>query len=85
MSCGSASAAPCPGDHHIADEHLADAIELLIVPAVVVRCAAKDPYTEKPPVWVTTQESGMTSENNTTDSPNSELVEEESGQSATGR
>ena len=42
------------GDHHIADAHLADAIELLVVrrqdpsPATVRR---KNPYADKPPVW----------------------------------
>lgn len=42
------------GDHHIADEHLADAIELLIVrrqPSLSTDRAAQDPYPEKPPVW----------------------------------
>ncbi len=42
------------GDHHIADEHLADAIELLVVRrqgSLSGDRAAKDPYTEKPPVW----------------------------------
>jgi glyoxalase family protein len=42
------------GDHHIADEHLADAIELLTVRrqgSLSGDRTAKDPYTEKPPVW----------------------------------
>jgi catechol 2,3-dioxygenase-like lactoylglutathione lyase family enzyme len=42
------------GAHHIADEHLADAIELLTVrsqPSLSSDRAAKDPYTERPPVW----------------------------------
>ena len=42
------------GDHHIADEHLADAIELLVVRrqgSLSGDRTAKDPYTEKPPVW----------------------------------
>ena len=42
------------GDHHIADEHLADAIELLVVRRQGTLSGdrtAKDPYTEKPPVW----------------------------------
>jgi catechol 2,3-dioxygenase-like lactoylglutathione lyase family enzyme len=42
------------GDHHIADEHLADAIELLTVRlrgSLSSDRAAKDPYTAKPPVW----------------------------------
>jgi catechol 2,3-dioxygenase-like lactoylglutathione lyase family enzyme len=42
------------GDHHIADEHLADAIELLVVrgqPSLSAGRAAKDPYTARPPVW----------------------------------
>jgi catechol 2,3-dioxygenase-like lactoylglutathione lyase family enzyme len=41
-------------DHHIADVHLADAIELLIVrrqSSLSDDRAAKDPYAEKPPVW----------------------------------
>jgi glyoxalase family protein len=42
------------GDHHIADEHLTDAIELLTVRrqgSLSGDRTAKDPYTEKPPVW----------------------------------
>jgi catechol 2,3-dioxygenase-like lactoylglutathione lyase family enzyme len=42
------------GNHHIADEHLADAIELLVTrrqPTLSVDRSAKDPYREKPPVW----------------------------------
>jgi glyoxalase family protein len=42
------------GDHHIADEHLADAIELLTVRrqgSLSGDRTAKDPYTDKPPVW----------------------------------
>ena len=42
------------GEHHIADEHLADAIELLVVRrqgSLSGDRTAKDPYTEKPPVW----------------------------------
>jgi hypothetical protein len=42
------------GDHHISDEHLADAIELLIVrsrPSLSADRSAKEPYTAKPPVW----------------------------------
>lgn len=42
------------GDHHIADEHLADAIELLVVRrqgSLSGDRTPKDPYTEKPPVW----------------------------------
>ncbi len=42
------------GDHHIADEHLADAIALLVERrqgSLSTDRAAKDPYTEKPPVW----------------------------------
>lgn len=42
------------GDHHIADEHLADAIELLVVRrqgSLSGDRTAKDPYAEKPPVW----------------------------------
>ena len=42
------------GDQHIADEHLADAIELLTVRrqgSLSGDRTAKDPYTEKPPVW----------------------------------
>lgn len=41
-------------DHHIAEEHLADAIELLVrrrQPSLSTDRTAKDPYTEKPPVW----------------------------------
>ena len=42
------------GDHHISDEHLADAIEQLVArtqPSLSADRAAKDPYAEKPPVW----------------------------------
>lgn len=42
------------GDHHIADEHLADALELLIQRSrrsLSADRTPKDPYTEKPPVW----------------------------------
>ena len=42
------------GAAHIADEHLADAIELLTVrrqPSLSTERTAKDPYTTKPPVW----------------------------------
>lgn len=42
------------GDHHIADEHLADAIALLVERrqgSLSIDRSAKDPYTEKPPVW----------------------------------
>ncbi|MCI0708808.1 MAG: VOC family protein [Chloroflexi bacterium] len=42
------------GDHHIADEHLADAIELLVEryqQTLSPERTAKDPYREKPPVW----------------------------------
>lgn len=42
------------GDHHIADEHLADAIALLVErrqPTLSADRSAKDPYAEKPPVW----------------------------------
>lgn len=42
------------GDHHIADEHLADAIELLVVrrqPSLSPDRSAHDPYTARPPVW----------------------------------
>jgi glyoxalase family protein len=42
------------GDHHISDEHLADAIELLIHQdrqSLSTDQTAKDPYREKPPVW----------------------------------
>ncbi len=42
------------GDHHIADEHLADAIELLVVrnqPSLSADRSAQEPYTSKPPVW----------------------------------
>lgn len=43
------------GDHHIADEHLADAIELLTGryqgSLSDDRETPKDPYTAKPPVW----------------------------------
>lgn len=42
------------GDHHIADEHIADAIELLVERyqgTLSDERNAKDPYHEKPPVW----------------------------------
>ena len=42
------------GDHHIADEHLAEAIELLSSrhqESLSQDRSAKDPYTAKPPVW----------------------------------
>jgi glyoxalase family protein len=42
------------GDHHIADEHLADAIERLVSrsqSSLSADRSAKDPYREKPPVW----------------------------------
>jgi len=42
------------GDHHISDEHLADAIEELVAhaqPSLSANRTAKDPYAEKPPVW----------------------------------
>ena len=42
------------GAHHISDEHLADAIELLVVrnqQSLSADRSAKDPYTSKPPVW----------------------------------
>jgi catechol 2,3-dioxygenase-like lactoylglutathione lyase family enzyme len=42
------------GDHHIADDHLADAIELLATrnqPSLSSDRSPKDPYVEKPPVW----------------------------------
>jgi glyoxalase family protein len=42
------------GDHHIADEHLADAIELLVTRRQGTLSAdrtPKDPYQDKPPVW----------------------------------
>lgn len=42
------------GDHHIADDHLADAIELLVTqkqPSLSPDRSPKDPYVEKPPVW----------------------------------
>jgi hypothetical protein len=42
------------GDHHIADDHLADAIELLVERyqrTLSPERTPKDPYTEKPPVW----------------------------------
>jgi hypothetical protein len=42
------------GDHHIADEHLADAIALWVErtqPSLSDDRTAKDPYTAKPPVW----------------------------------
>lgn len=42
------------GDHHIADDHIADAIQLLVERKQASLSAdrtAKDPYHEKPPVW----------------------------------
>jgi catechol 2,3-dioxygenase-like lactoylglutathione lyase family enzyme len=42
------------GDYNIADEHLADAIELIVTrsqQSLSDDRSAKDPYTEKPPVW----------------------------------
>ena len=42
------------GDHHIADVHLADAIELLVERSqrsLSTERSPKDPYAEKPPVW----------------------------------
>jgi glyoxalase family protein len=42
------------GDHHIAEEHLAEAIERLVErhqPTLSTDRAAKDPYSAKPPVW----------------------------------
>lgn len=42
------------GDHHIADEHLADAIEAMVArqnESLSTDRTPKDPYTEKPPVW----------------------------------
>jgi catechol 2,3-dioxygenase-like lactoylglutathione lyase family enzyme len=42
------------GDHHIAEEHLAEAIELLVERhqrTLSSDRSTKDPYTEKPPVW----------------------------------
>lgn len=42
------------GDHHIADEHLADAIEAMVArqnESLSSDRTPKDPYTEKPPVW----------------------------------
>ncbi len=42
------------GDHHISDEHLADAIALWVErtqPSLSDDRTAKDPYTTKPPVW----------------------------------
>ena len=42
------------GDHHIADEHLADAIELLVIrnqPSLSTDRSPQEPYTAKPPVW----------------------------------
>lgn len=42
------------GDHHIADEHVADAIELIIErtqQSLSDDRTPKDPYTAKPPVW----------------------------------
>lgn len=41
-------------DHHIADEHVADAIELLVQrnqQSLNTDRSVKDPYTAKPPVW----------------------------------
>lgn len=42
------------GDHHIDDEHLADAIELLVYryqQSLSDDRSVKDPYTSKPPMW----------------------------------
>jgi glyoxalase family protein len=42
------------GDYNISDEHLADAIELLVhrhQHTLSADSSPKDPYTEKPPVW----------------------------------
>ena len=42
------------GDHHIADEHLAEAIEVLVERhqrTLSEDRSAKDPYASKPPVW----------------------------------
>lgn len=42
------------GDHHIADEHVADAIQVLVErkqASLSTDRSAKDPYREKPPVW----------------------------------
>lgn len=42
------------GDHHIADDHLADAIQILVERTQGSLSAdrdAKDPYSDKPPVW----------------------------------
>lgn len=42
------------GDHHIADEHVADAIQVLVErkqASLSTDRTAKDPYREKPPVW----------------------------------
>ena len=42
------------GDHHIDENHLADAIEILVTdsqPSLSDERLAKDPYTEKPPLW----------------------------------
>ncbi len=42
------------GDHHIADEHLADALQVMIErsrQSLSTDRFPKDPYTEKPPVW----------------------------------
>lgn len=42
------------GDHHIADEHLSDAIEILLhrqQGTLSTDTTPKDPYTDKPPVW----------------------------------
>lgn len=42
------------GDHHISEEHLADAIQVLVErlqETLSPDRTPKDPYTEKPPVW----------------------------------
>jgi catechol 2,3-dioxygenase-like lactoylglutathione lyase family enzyme len=42
------------GDHHISDEHLADAIEMMIrrdQPSLSTEREAGDPYRERPPLW----------------------------------
>ncbi len=42
------------GDHHIAEEHLAEAIELIVVrqqSSLSADRSPKDPYETKPPVW----------------------------------
>lgn len=42
------------GDYNISDEHIADAIELLVTrtqDTLSPERGVKDPYTEKPPVW----------------------------------